>query len=231
MHYIIKLNVLFYSILTFQKPSKYGSKGDAENYLRRGHRCFSVRDVPEYALVSDVEVVCDDGHCFGCIQTTDNNVNTDQNSAPLTVSQMLGQGYTCVLTLSTSGPGVVCEEGKCFKCSPPEGQEYPVSLVFLDQAEDMLDDGHTCSITLQHVSRDLTTQVLCEAGLCLHCWRGPGQVSGDMRLITERTVERAEHLAKRGYTCNVVTDGQVSSHAVLSEETVCDGELCFVCRA
>ena len=106
-----------------------------------------------------------------------------------------------------------------------------MSLELIDQAEDMLDEGHTCGITLQHVPRDLTTLVLREAGLCLHCWRGPGQVSGDMRLITEMTVERAEHLTKRGYTCNVVTDGHVSRNVTPDEKTVCDGDLCFVCRA
>ena len=44
-----------------------GGRGDVEHYLRRGFECFLVKDVPKYALTDDVEVVCDDGVCFGCM--------------------------------------------------------------------------------------------------------------------------------------------------------------------
>ena len=44
-----------------------GGRGEVKQHLRRGFECFLVNDVPKYALTDDVEVVCDDGVCFGCM--------------------------------------------------------------------------------------------------------------------------------------------------------------------
>ena len=44
-----------------------GGRGEVEHYLRKGFECFLVNDVPKHALTDDVEVVCYDVDCFGCI--------------------------------------------------------------------------------------------------------------------------------------------------------------------
>ena len=81
-------------MLLLQKPLWSGGRGDVEHYLRNGYRCFLVRDVPEYALADDVEVVCDDGDCFGCILRPGNK----EEIKPKTVDEMVDLGYTCILT-------------------------------------------------------------------------------------------------------------------------------------
>ena len=54
-----------------------------------------MRDVPKYALTDDVEVVCDDGDCFGCIHRSS---GTREEVKPKTVDEMMTLGYTCILT-------------------------------------------------------------------------------------------------------------------------------------
>ena len=44
-----------------------GYKFDVEDLMARGYKCFLIKDVPEYVLADDVEVVCDEGKCFGCV--------------------------------------------------------------------------------------------------------------------------------------------------------------------
>ena len=72
-----------------------------ERYLEKGYRCFLVRDVPQYALREEVEVVCDDGYCFGCVleETKENqHYQRQQRHQPKTLDEMMGLGYSCVLT-------------------------------------------------------------------------------------------------------------------------------------
>ena len=62
-----------------------------------GHTCFLVRDVPQYALAAHVEVVCEDGDCFGCVPRSGGEERRRQQR-PRTLEEMMGLGYTCVLT-------------------------------------------------------------------------------------------------------------------------------------
>ena len=78
-----------------------------DRYLERGYKCFLVRDVPDYALREEVEVVCDDGYCFGCVPglgetgrkyREQQHYHQKQTRQPKTLNEMMGLGYSCVLT-------------------------------------------------------------------------------------------------------------------------------------
>ena len=75
-----------------KKPLWTGGRGEVEEFLERGYKCFLVRDVPEYGLAPAVEVVCDDGECFGCIKTA------RRQETARSVDDMVALGYTCSLT-------------------------------------------------------------------------------------------------------------------------------------
>ena len=120
---------------------------------------------------------------------------------------------------------MMCEAGKCYQCQPPVSQEFPVSVMLLDQAEDHLEDGYSCGLTVSPGARG--DKVLCEGELCLVCWVGnrPYQSASQVKIITETSVEKVERLAKRGQKCVVVlgrSTGEIGS--------VCDDEVCFICR-
>jgi len=213
-----------------KKPRWTGGDGDVERFLERGFKCFLVRDVPEYGLAEGVEVVCDDGECFGCMKTGGSG---KVEEAPLTVDEMLSLGYTCSVQSRREGEaesGLVCEGGKCYHCSPPALQELPVSIRFLDRAEDYLEDGYGCGLGLKSVLSDTPASqiILCEGELCLVCWVGNSKKSSQVRTIREASVEQAERLAKRGQECSVVF-GRPDS-ASTSATSLCEPELCFVCR-
>ena len=71
-----------------------GARGEVERFLERGYKCFLVRDIPKYGLAEDVEVVCDDGDCFGCVKTG----RSDRRAEELSVEEMLSLGYSCSVT-------------------------------------------------------------------------------------------------------------------------------------
>ena len=80
---------------------------DVERYLEKGYKCFLVRDVPQYALREEVEVVCDDGECFGCVPgqgeargkyREGQHYHNQQRHQPKTLGEMIGLGFSCVLT-------------------------------------------------------------------------------------------------------------------------------------
>ena len=124
---------------------------------------------------------------------------------------------------------MLCEAGKCYQCQAPASQEFPVSARLLDQAEDHLEDGYSCGLTVSPGDRGRDRdQVLCEGQLCLICWVGNTQyqaVSGrQVNIITEATVEKVERLAKRGQRCSVVFGRRTEPG------TVCDNDVCFICR-
>ena len=54
-----------------------------------------VNGVPLYALADDVEVVCDDEDCFGCLERSSGRV---EELKPKTLDEMLALDYTCTLT-------------------------------------------------------------------------------------------------------------------------------------
>ena len=71
-----------------------GYRFDVEDFIARGYKCFLVQDVPEYALADDVEVICDDGNCFGCVLRSERK----EKLKPKTVHEMKALGYRCVFT-------------------------------------------------------------------------------------------------------------------------------------
>ena len=77
-----------------KKPLWTGGRGEVEQFLARGFHCFLVRDVPQYGLAPAVEVICEDGECFGCLNT---NTASRQETA-WSVDEMVGLGYTCSVT-------------------------------------------------------------------------------------------------------------------------------------
>ena len=95
----------FYVIIiscSFQKPHWSGGKGDVEleRYLEKGYKCFLVLEVPKEALREEVEVLCDDGYCFGCIRgESRDRRNEKQRHSPETLADMASLGYSCVLTM------------------------------------------------------------------------------------------------------------------------------------
>lgn len=211
-----------------RKPVLKGGRGDVEDFLESGFKCFLVNGVPKYALADDVEVVCDDGDCFGCIQAKETLPKKKKKS----LDEYLDLGYTCAITRKTAedGDGIVCEEGKCFSCTSDNGpnEEYPVSRRFLDQAEDYLDDGYNCGLTLQLDSpRD---DVLCEGDLCLNCWLGSDAEGKGTKVITEVIVERAEDFTKEGYKCAAILSGKKHVQNEKRVKTICGAEVCFICR-
>lgn len=225
-----------------KKPLWSGNRGDVESFLQSGYKCFLIRDVPQYALAEEVEVVCDDGECFGCIDHTDNNQQGRRQ--PLTVDEMLSLGYSCLLTPKSDGSDVLCEGSRCFQCSPPSDQQshkeqgyYPVSLRWLDYAEDALDDGFNCGVYLQktdHQTLDPNKEFnrnSCDGRVCLNCWRSsqPRDSSVNTRL-TEMNVERAERLVKRGMRCGVSFGEAEDMPRDRNAEIFCDSGICFVCK-
>ena len=124
---------------------------------------------------------------------------------------------------------MLCEAGKCYQCQAPASQEFPVSAMLLDQAEDHLEDGYNCGLTVspgaREGGRDL---VVCEGELCLVCWVGNTRYqsasTSEVKIISEAAVERAEGLAKRGQRCSVVLGRRTEPGAV------CDDDVCFICR-
>jgi len=224
-----------------KKPFWSGNRGDIDNFLEAGFKCFLVRDVPKYALAEGVEVVCDDGECFGCIEYTERN--QQGRKQPQTVDEMLALGYSCLLTSESEGPSVLCEGGRCFQCSPPKDQKsheepdyYPVTLRWLDYAEDALDDGYKCGVYLQkpdqqnpHPKRE-TERQLCEGRICLQCWwNSQPQDNYLLTMLTERFVERAEKLVKMGMKCGV-SWGKKVEDMPLNAEKLCESGICFVCQ-
>ena len=122
---------------------------------------------------------------------------------------------------------MLCEAGKCYQCQAPASQEFPVSARLLDQAEDHLEDGYSCGLTVSPGAREDRARdlVVCEGELCLVCWVGGNRNSQyQVRTISEASVEQVERLAKRGQRCFVVL-GRTSGTS-----TVCDEEVCFICR-
>ena len=123
---------------------------------------------------------------------------------------------------------MVCEAGKCYQCQPPSpaSQEFPVSARFLDQAEDRLEDGYKCGLTVSPGAKD---QVVCEGELCLVCWVGSTQYQSasvsEVKIVSEASVRKVERLAKRGQRCVVVLDRRSEDPG-----TVCDDQLCFIRR-
>ena len=72
-----------------------GGREDVEDYLLRGFTCFLVNGVPLYALTDDVQVVCDDGDCFGCLERSSGR---GEELKPKTLDEMLALDYICTLT-------------------------------------------------------------------------------------------------------------------------------------
>lgn len=204
-----------------------GGRGDVEDYLENGFQCFLVNGVPKYALSKYVEVVCDDGDCFGCIKARENVPKKTS------LDEYLDLGYNCAITRKTAedGDGIVCEEGKCFSCTSDivPNEEYAVSRRFLDQAEDYLDDGYNCGLTLQLDSP--REDVLCEGDLCLNCWLGSDAEAKGTKVITEVIVERAEDFTKKGYKCAAILSGKKQDQNENGAKTICGEEVCFICRS
>ena len=86
-----------------------GYKFDVEDLIARGYKCFLIKDVPEYSLADDVEVVCDEGKCFGCILRSERNEKRESK----TVDDMKALGYRCILTSTKNSVSddVICEGG------------------------------------------------------------------------------------------------------------------------
>ena len=71
-----------------------GYKFNVKDFIARGYKCVLVQDVPEYALADDVEVICDDGNCFGCVLRSERK----EKLKPKTVDEMKALGYRCIFT-------------------------------------------------------------------------------------------------------------------------------------
>ena len=72
----------------------------------------------------------------------------------------------------------MCDGGKCFRCSPPGGQqqqqEHPVTRRWLDTAEDLAGDGRSCGVFPRHEAAAVScsgTAEVCEGEVCLRCCR------------------------------------------------------------
>ena len=104
-----------------------------------------------------------------------------------------------------------------------------MSARLLDEAEDQLEEGYHCGLTVSPGARTGTRDqvVLCEGELCLVCWLGNTQYqpASQVKIISEASVRRAEGLAKRGQRCVVVLARRTGDTG-----TICDKELCFICR-
>ena len=128
----------------------------------------------------------------------------------------------------------VCEGGMCFKCSAPQGAsvEHPVSRRFLDDAEDLVDNGRVCDLYPNGGDPIgcAGERSVCEAGLCLRCCAGPQGGQG----LSENIIQRVERLAEAGMRCGVILGPEARSHTPQEAPgvlTVCDGDkVCYVCR-
>jgi hypothetical protein len=205
-----------------------GNNDEVEDYLESGFNCFLVNDVPIYGL-KDIKVVCDDLDCFGCIKVKEDSPRTKIKS----LREYIKLGYTCTITKKTAhqGDDIVCKYGKFFFCTlnSASGEGFPVSRGFLSLAEEYLDDGHNCGLTLQSNFTAHRSAVLCTGQICLNCWRGHYDEAGrDTKVITEDIAERARDLAKDGYKCAAVF-GQVKTDVGI-KNIICGEEVCFTCR-
>ena len=72
----------------------------------------------------------------------------------------------------------MCDGGKCFRCSPPGGQqqhqqqEHPVTRRWLDTAEDLAEDGRSCGVFPRHEAAAVSCSgaaEVCEGEVCLRC--------------------------------------------------------------
>jgi len=184
-----------------KKPAWIGKRGDLDIYLRGGHKCFNVDDVPEDVLKENVRVVCDDGYCFGCIE-----------HLPIT---------------STN------EEARVLTEPLPVARLYQVTRHFLDEAEDLLDDGYYCGLTNQINIRNRfgKERVVCEGSLCLVC-RLASDVGGKEKLVavSEFVVERAKDLVDISFKCSAVLE-RIDVKSDVFKKVLCDTEMCFVCKS
>jgi len=214
-----------------RKPMWSGGRGDVEDLLALGYKCFLANDVPKYALAEGVEIVCEDADCFGCISESSN----PRPVKLMTLDEYLIRDYSCTITKKTKAEGnsIVCECGKCFECTASNlkpSTEYPVSKRFLDRVEDHLDDGKICGFVVKRDNASKSDYLLCEDNLCISCAEGASKPDG--KLVTEPIVDRAESYAKKGYKCVAILESRLDiTDNVHNVKTFCGEEVCFICRA
>ena len=171
-----------------------------------------------------MEVVCDEGKCFGCVLRSERK----EKRKSKTVDEMKALGYRCVFTssINSDSDGVTCEGGKCFKCSPPT----TVSAKFLDEAEDYLENEYGCGLYHKYdfVRANCSKRVLCEGDICVKC---KCKDQSDGSFVSEEILEKVEDLTRTGMKCSVRLHGAPSSSE--DEEIICErggSKVCFVCR-
>ena len=222
------------------KPLLQGSD-DVEDYLKAGYIC-----TPDSATTSRPGIVCDDGYCFACKKPVWLGKSGD-------VEDYLENGYSCFLVNDVPKDAlkdnvvVICDDGDCFGCieqynnlEPRSSQtnaktvnvEYAVTKSFLDEAEDLLEGGYRCDLTIHPIKpRSNKESILCQGQLCLFCGVGVesrSRTEGAVAL-SQGVVESVEVLVDIGFRCFAVLE-KVEFRNDAETKTICDTEMCFVCR-
>ena len=185
-----------------KKPVWLEKRGDVEDYLENGYSCFLVSDVPKDALKDNVVVICDDGDCFGCIEQYNDREHEHRSSQ----------------TIANAKTGNV--------------EEYAVTKRFLDEAEDLLEGGYRCDLTNHPIKpSSYKDRFPCTGKLCLVCGVGVmsrSRIKGVVAL-SQLVLESVEDLVDIGFRCFAVLE-KVEVRNDVETKTVCDAEMCFVCR-
>merc|ERR1712055_983628 len=215
---------------------------DVEDLIVRGYTC-SLADTNQKSWqrerVINTEVVCDDGICIECvlagkkvkpsaaIYEDTRGESLVQKKTPRKVSSIqypVSRNYE-----DTRGESLVQKKTTRKVLS----MQYPVSRHFLDEAEDFLDDGYSCGLTpspYENGKRFGKERVLCEGGLCLVCKLGILRLKENIVALTsENVVEVVKDLVDRNFRCFAVLD-IIPVKNDRKMKTVCDTNICFVCR-
>eukprot|EP00092_Neocalanus_flemingeri_P024840 GFUD01026936.1.p1 GENE.GFUD01026936.1~~GFUD01026936.1.p1 ORF type:complete len:286 (+),score=91.58 GFUD01026936.1:210-1067(+) len=209
---------------------------DVEDYLKAGYVCSPASSTLEGRMV------CDDGVCYKCKKPVWLGKSGD-------VEDYLERGHSCFLVNDVPKDAlnanvvVICDDGDCFGCieaddysEPPlqakslDVEEYAVTKHFLDEAEDFLEDGYKCGLSVQPVNnRSGKEKVVCEGQLCLVCDVQSKTRREQVVTLSQVVVEMAEDLVDIGFSCVAVLE-KVKIKNSVTMKTVCDKEMCFICR-
>ena len=92
---------------------------DAEDLITRGYTCSLSSKKTEFGpSIVGTEIICDDGICIECV-LTDKKPQSFLQGYDVDVEDFLKAGYSCSQdkTVRTPQPGVVCDDGVCFRCT------------------------------------------------------------------------------------------------------------------
>jgi len=212
---------------------------DVEDLIARGYTCSRSSERTEFgSSVDGTRIICDDGLCFECV-LTEKRPQSFLQGADVDVEDYLKAGYTCTQDRAARTPqaGVVCDDGRCYRCT----DQPLVSVGGRGDVEDYLEDDYTCflmaGIPKEAFKDDVV--VICDDGECFGCMNNVAPVTQNAQgsstdryeqfAVTKRFIDEAEDLLE-DYNCGLTITNKPSNNQ-RTVRTVCEGSLCLVCSS